>query len=211
MFIQNFPSGPFSTNAYLVACSTTLEAAIIDPAPDSFSQIDSLIVEKKLIPRYIWLTHSHWDHIADVKKIRNKYEIPVYVHSLDAPNLEIPGSDGLPCWIKIETVTPDFFLQEGMKLELGELVFQVLETPGHSPGSVCFYEPKEAVLLSGDTLFQGSIGNLAFPTSQPERMWESLRRLSILPVQTKVFPGHGPSTTIGVELDMLKHAKEIFN
>ena len=211
MFIQTFPSGPFSTNAYVVACDKTRQAAIIDPAPDSSAQIHSFLTQRQLKVQKILLTHSHWDHIADVKQLKELYQIPVYIHPLDAPNLQQPGSDGLPCWVSIPAVQPDMFLEEGMQVPVGELSFQVLHTPGHSPGGVCFYEPTQHVLFSGDTLFQGTIGNLSFPTSQPSLMWSSLAKLAQLPLDTRVFPGHGPATTIQAESSWLHDAEKLFD
>lgn len=209
MFIQAFPSGPFSTNAYLVACPITKEAVIIDPAPESTASIQNSIQQHDLTCKAILLTHSHWDHIADVHSVKELYSVPVYIHPLDAPNLEAPGSDGLPCWISIEGVKPDVLMQEGTRISVGQLTFQVIHTPGHSPGSVCFYEPNAAALIAGDTLFKGTIGNLSFPTSQPFLMWPSLNKLATLPPETKVYPGHGPSTSIGAE-SWLPNAKKLF-
>ncbi|MFI0435677.1 MAG: MBL fold metallo-hydrolase [Parachlamydiaceae bacterium] len=196
MFIQAFPSGPYSTNAYVVACLNTQAAAIIDPAPSSYLKIESFISQQRLKPQKILLTHSHWDHIADVCLFKQRYQIPVEIHLMDAPNLQQPGADGLPCWLEIEPVQPDGFLEEGMKVCIGNLVFHVLHTPGHSPGSICLFEPDQQVLFSGDTLFKGAIGNLSFPTSEPSKMASSLKKLAELPGQTRVFPGHGPSTMI---------------
>ena len=176
MFIQAFPSGPFSTNAYVVACDKTRQAAIIDPAPDSFSQIQSSLTQRQLKAQKIFLTHSHWDHIADVYRLKERYHLPVAIHLLDALNLQQPGADGLPCWINITGVQPERYLEEGISVKVGELTFQVLHTPGHSPGSVCFFEPQQQVLFSGDTLFKGTIGNLSFPTSQPSLMEASLAK-----------------------------------
>ncbi len=211
MFIQVFPSGPFSTNAYVVACPNKREAAILDPAPNSFTDIQTFLTNQNLKIQKILLTHSHWDHIADVTSFKEKYAIPVYIHSLDAPNLQQPGVDGLPCWLSIPAVQPDVLLEEGMQVAVGELTFQVMHTPGHSPGSVCFYEPQQQVLFSGDTLFKGTIGNLSFPTSQPSLMWPSLAKLAQLPPQTRVFPGHGPATTIESESAWLLDAKKLFD
>jgi glyoxylase-like metal-dependent hydrolase (beta-lactamase superfamily II) len=207
--IQAFPSGPFETNAYVVSCKKTHMASIVDPAPSSATAIVTYLHDKKLTPVAIWLTHSHWDHIADTATLKKRYQIPVYIHALDAKNLEMPGSDGLPCWITIEGVAPDHLLKEGDRLKVGEVEFTVIDTPGHTPGGVCFYSAKEGILLSGDTLFKGTIGNLSFPTARPKLMWSSLDKLASLPPATKVFPGHGPSTTI-VEEGWLKDAKKLF-
>lgn len=209
MIIQDFPSGPFETNAYVVACPQTKQAAFIDPAPDSKDALIDFVTQNQLNPVAILLTHSHWDHIADVADLKDNYPVPIYIHSLDAPNLQKPGSDGLPCWISIRGVVPDKMLKEGDVISVGHLDFHVIGSSGHTPGGVCFYSPKEKVLFSGDTLFKGTIGNLSFPTARPSEMWVSLSKLAQLPPETKVFPGHGPSTTIGQE-NWLKRAEEIF-
>jgi len=210
MFIQTFPSGPFSTNAYIVGCEATRQAAIIDPAPGSTKAIISYLEHHQFTAQQILLTHSHWDHIGDVSELKQKLNLHVYIHPLDAPNLQEPGSDLLPCWISIPAVKPDFFLKEDEIISVGRLVFQVIYTPGHSPGGVCFYCAEQAVLFSGDTLFKGTIGNLSFPTCNADLMWTSLDKLAKLPAQTKVYPGHGPQTTIGAE-HWLPHARELFS
>lgn len=209
MIVKNFPSGPFETNAYVIACNKSRFAVAIDPAPESLEKIIGFLAQEKLKLVGIWLTHSHWDHIADVANLKAKFNVPISIHSLDAPNLEKPGSDGLPCWIDFEGVLPDVLLKDGDLCEVGHLRFKVIHTPGHTPGGVCFYSQAEKTLISGDTLFQGSIGNLSFPTSQPKLMWQSLDKLAKLPPETKVYPGHGPSTTIGAET-WLPIAKQVF-
>ena len=101
-------------------------------------------------------------------------------------------------------------LEDKDKLKVGKVELQVIHTPGHTPGSICLYIPKENVLISGDTLFAGSIGNISFPTSKPKLMWESLKKLSKLTPDTKVLPGHGQSTTIGKE-KWLNKAEDYFS
>lgn len=209
MNIKVFPSGPFDTNAYVISCPTTLEAVIIDPAPKSASSIIDYISQFHLKPSKILLTHSHWDHIGDVAEIKQKYHIPLYMHELDASNMEFPGSDGLPCWINIEGVKPEHLVKEGDIIPVGQLEFKVIETPGHTPGGICFYSKENNVLISGDTLFKGTIGNISFPTARPYLMWKSLSKLASLPSETRVFPGHGPHTTIGAE-HWLARAEEMF-
>lgn len=209
MIIQAVPSGPFSTNAYVVACPQTRNAAIVDPAPDSQAAIVDFLTSQNLSPKMILLTHSHWDHIADAAALKQKYQIPIYIHPFDVPNLEKPGSDGLPIFGYMQGVKPDVMLNEGDIISVGNLKFEVIFTPGHTPGGVCFYCAPEGVLLSGDTLFQGTIGNLSFPTSRPHLMWNSLAKLAKLPPKTRVFPGHGPETMIGKET-WLANAEEIF-
>jgi hydroxyacylglutathione hydrolase len=209
MIVQPFPSGPFQTNAYVVACPATKVAAIIDPAPDSFAAISSYLQREGFTPDKILLTHSHWDHIADTAAFKSHYLIPVFIHPLDATNLEHPGSDGLPCWITIEGVIPDGYLNEGDIVSVGTAKFEVIHTPGHTPGGICLYDKQNGILLSGDTVFKGTIGNLSFSTGRPDLMWNSLNKLSKLPPETKIYPGHGPDTTIKNER-WLRNAKQIF-
>ena len=209
MNIQAFPSGPFDTNAYVAACSETKSAAVVDPAPHSTDAITAYLTENHLIPKMILITHSHWDHIGDTAELKRKLNIPIYIHKLDAPNLIKPGSDGLPGWSSIEGVKPDKYLVDGDTIPLGNLLFEVIHTPGHTPGGSCFYCKKQHILFSGDTLFQGSIGNLSLPTSNPDHMWPSLEKLAALPSETTVYPGHGEPTTIKKE-SWLPKAKEYF-
>jgi hydroxyacylglutathione hydrolase len=196
MLIEIFSSGPLSTNAYLIACQKTMQAAVIDPAPGSFAKINSYLLEKDFNLTKILLTHSHWDHIADVKAFKERYHLPIYLHGQDEPNLSVPGSDGLVAWLKIAPSSLDHRLEDGMNVTVGSLSFKVIHTPGHSPGSVCFFEPSEGVLFSGDTLFEGTFGRLDLPSSQPNLMKSSLAKLAQLPPSTRVFPGHGNETTI---------------
>ncbi|MEC7839193.1 MAG: MBL fold metallo-hydrolase [Chlamydiota bacterium] len=209
MIIKTLPSGPFQTNAYILGCPNTKEAAIVDPGVDSADSIIQFLESHTLTPVKIILTHSHWDHIGDVAALKKKYGIPVSIHELDASNLQNPGSDGLPMISPIEGCVPDAFFDEDDKIAIGELSFVVIHTPGHTPGGVCFYCEAEGVLLSGDTLFKQSIGNLSFPTAQPDKMWDSLKKLENLPPATRVYPGHGSDTTIAEE-SWLPDARRIF-
>ena len=209
MILKKFPSGPIETNAYLFACSKTKIAAVIDPSSGSAASILEKAQELDLNIKKILLTHSHWDHIADAHLLVQKTGAEIYVHPLDAANLEHPGSDKLPLFFPIHGVKPDHFIQEGERVFVGEIACEVIHTPGHSPGCVCFYLREEKILFSGDTLFEGSIGNLSLATAQPARMWASLEKLAVLPPDTRVMPGHGSDTTIGKE-HWLKRAREIF-
>lgn len=209
LVIKAFPSGPFETNAYLIWCDQTNKCAIVDPAPNSASQFSQFIQQFNLDPAMILLTHTHWDHTADVAPLKAEFNIPVYVHELDKGNLIEPGSDQLPLFLPIKGVEPDHFLKDGEKIPLGKEFLEVIHTPGHTPGGVCFYDKEAELLLSGDTLFKGTIGNLSFPTAREDLMWGSLERLSKLPSNTVVYPGHGPKTTIGQE-SWLSRAKDLF-
>lgn len=209
LILESLPCGPFATNAIVLGCSDTRKGVIIDPAPESHARLLEVIQAKGLTIDAIWLTHSHWDHIGDLAAIKEELGVPIYVHPADAENVRTPGSDGLPLMFPISGVEPEHELKEGQKLSLGKLQAEVIHTPGHTPGGVCFYFESDKVLISGDTLFQGSIGNLSFPTADPEAMWQSLKKLATLPPETRVYPGHGGATTIGAE-NWLDRAEEIF-
>ncbi len=199
MQIDTFTTGPLATNAYLATCLKTQECACIDPAPGSSRGFISAVEKRGLIPKAILLTHSHWDHIADVAVLKEKWAIPVYIHIEDLPNLQQPGTDQIPLLIDIEGVEADHFVNESHSISLGALTIEVIETPGHSPGGVCYYIPAEKVLFSGDTLFRGTMGSLSLPTSEEDKMVRSLQKLARLPKETAVYPGHGRGTTIEKE------------
>ncbi len=197
--LEIFCGGPWETNAYLVSCTLTKKGVVIDPAPETANRILEAAQKQGVDINAIWLTHSHLDHIADLAKLKRELNIPVYVHDDDAGNVRDPGSDGLPLVIPIESCEPDGMLSDRQELQVGELKAQVIHTPGHSPGGVCFFFSADGILFSGDTLFKGTMGNLSFPTSRPEAMWGSLKKLSKLSPSTIVYPGHGEKTTIGDE------------
>ncbi len=199
MIVEVFPLGPAETNAYLLGCSKTKQAALIDAPFHAAEVVLKRAQELDLKIVMILITHSHWDHTADAAAVKEQLNIPIYIHQEDSGNLEQPGSDGLPLFFPIRGIKPDGYLIEGQIITVGELAVHIIHTPGHSPGGVCLYLPTEKTLFSGDTLFKGTIGNLSFPTARPTLMWQSLKKLSALPHDTKVYPGHGGATTIGKE------------
>lgn len=199
MLIFNFAVGPLSTNCYLIACKATLQAAVIDPGFGAGKLVLAKASEQGISIEKILLTHSHWDHFIDASMLRERVGAQIYIHELDAENLEEPGADGLPMMIPVRAAPADKLFKNNDVIQVGELAIQVIHTPGHSPGGVGFYLPKEGVLFSGDTLFQGTFGSLSLPTAEPEKMVDSLKRLAKLPSETRIFPGHGGDTTIGRE------------
>jgi len=186
--------GPLNTNVYFLTSQE--EAVVVDPAPGSLKKISALLEERGVKLTAVWITHSHWDHVADCRGFVDSYTIHVYVHKLDADNLTHPGSDGIPSWVLVQPVENVTFVADGEKLKCGDQEWTVIHTPGHSLGSVCFYNEREGKLISGDTLFRGTMGKVSFPTSDPDLMNETLLKLSQLPPETEVYPGHGPSTSI---------------
>ncbi len=193
-------SGPVQTNTYLLTCHTTKQAVVIDPSFQSEPIISEQLLTHNAQLAGIWLTHSHWDHIADCTAFRKRYgkDLPIHLHFLDSENLIQPGSDGLPIPIPLSSESPSYVFREGSILECGKIRFQVLHTPGHSPGSSCFLELEGNTLFTGDTLFRGTYGNVSFPTSSPEEMVASLHKLVHLDREKDlcVYPGHGPKTRL---------------
>lgn len=210
MILQKFPFGPFETNTILLGCASEKKAVVIDPSQGSTQTLLERCSELELQIDKILITHSHWDHIADLHELTQKTAASVYVHSFDAPNVENPGSDGIPLLFPILGLKPDHLLQEADEIMIGNHRCIVIHSPGHSPGSVCYYLPDKKCLFTGDTLFEGSIGNIHLPTSEPQKMWESLRRISQLSNDTRIIPGHGRDTTLGNEV-WLSRAEEIFS
>lgn len=211
MIVKRFSTGPIETNSYLLACSSSKLAVVIDVGQNSAKQLMQYAEKHQLQIIKILLTHSHWDHIADVAFLKNHLHIPVYIHQDDALNVKTPGSDGLPLQFSIEGVEVDHYLSNGEMIDIGNLHIKVIHTPGHSPGCVCFYEELQKVLFSGDTLFQGTIGRIDLPTARPLEMLASLKKLETLPEETVVYPGHGEKTTIKQELSTIHAIQKLLH
>lgn len=210
MLLYKCPFGPLETNTILLGCAKTKKAAVIDPAYLSSGWALECASKNGLVIEKILLTHSHWDHFADAFHLKQKTGAALFIHSLDAKNLGHPGSDGIPLFFAVHSVSYDRLINEGDLIKIGLISLQVIHTPGHSPGSVCYYSKENHLLISGDSLFRGSIGNLRLPTANANLMWPSLKKLAALPKETRVIPGHGAETTIGDE-SWLARAEEIFS
>jgi hydroxyacylglutathione hydrolase len=186
MSVTSRPFGPYGTQAIIVECPETKEAVAIDPSQGSASFFKA----SQAHMTRVLLTHSHWDHLVDAHLL----PWPIYVHPLDKENLIHPGSDGVPSLIPIKPAPCAGLFNEGDEIKVGNLTLKVMHTPGHSPGSVCFYLEKQKILIAGDTLFKGSYGRVDLPTSNPLAMEKSLKRLALLPEDVVVYPGHGDKT-----------------
>jgi len=201
MIIKMFMVGKLLTNCYFAACPKTLEAIIIDPGFDSHSeaqQIFKYISENALNPKFVVNTHGHPDHICGNGIVKEKFAIPILIHENDAQMLEEPGRRfATKFGFNINTPPADTLLHDGDRIKFGEITLKVMHTPGHSPGSICLIGEKEA--FTGDTLFAGSIGRVDLPQSSETAMKHSLKKLASLPSHFKVYPGHGPTTTIEEE------------
>lgn len=173
------------------------KAWIVDPGSEALL-IAAQLTKANLEPAGILLTHAHFDHIGAVNELQKRYpELPVYIGTNDIAVLTHPFNQA-PEYPPIAKPEPLIGIAEGDAIAgLDDL--RILETPGHTPGGVCYYFPAARLLLSGDTLFAGSIGRTDFPGGDMATMMTSLEKLKALPDETTVIPGHGPLTTIGEE------------
>jgi len=190
--------GPLETNCYFIYCPETLECAVVDPGAEEHNII-RLIAEKNFKPTHLLNTHGHIDHIGANRDIKEKYNIPLYIHSADSPMLEsvLQSEMGLFLGAK-DSPAPDHFLKDGEKIKIGKSFLKVIHTPGHSPGSVSFLG--DGFILSGDTLFCGGVGRTDLPGGSWQDLVSSIKdKILIMPDEMIVLPGHGPHTTVGQE------------
>lgn len=200
--LAGFTSGPVATNSFLI-WDDERHAMLIDAPPESYDEVVETIERENLSLTALVLTHSHWDHTADTNAFRDRFgeEMLIYIHPDDEYRLEDPMRYLLwPIPLSMEPTVPDRHLNHGDVLTLGEMEFDIMHTPGHTEGSICLYDSARKLLFGGDVLFAGSIGRTDLPGGDGPTLQKSIRdHLMPLPDDTRVFPGHGPDTTIGDE------------
>ena len=197
--------GPWQTNAYLVWDGVSPDALVLDPGMGSADPLMARIAENGLKLHLIADSHGHIDHIFDNAPLIGASGAPLAIHPDDAYRLDGRNNYGFTIERAVATVD----LREGEQLRIGDLVFDVLHTPGHTEGSVCLYEERAGLLLAGDVLFAGSYGRTDLPGGDDGAMVASLGRLvAELPHGVRVLPGHGPETTIERELPWLRRIIE---
>jgi hydroxyacylglutathione hydrolase len=179
VIISRLETAPYGTNAYLVSCPRSNNCVLVD-APGEGERIRREL--KNLRLQSIVLTHSHFDHTGALQELADRFQVPVAAHAADA--------DRLPR-------RPDIHLKDNEVLTFGEIELMVLYTPGHTPGSLCFWS--EGILLSGDTLFPGGPGRTASPAAFQQILNSLNTKIFVLPDSTTIYPGHGPSTTLKKE------------
>jgi hydroxyacylglutathione hydrolase len=197
VIVTQITVGAFQENTYLIGDPDSDAIAIVDPG----SEPDRIIAEVEATgrnPEAIWITHAHVDHIGAIASVKERWNVPVWLHPLDEPLYRVGGRQAQLYGIPYdEPPPPDRAFAEGETLKLGKLELSVMHAPGHSPGHVVIHGHGNA--LVGDCLFAGSIGRTDLPFSNPAQLEASLRRIISLPPETVVHPGHGDITTLGEE------------
>lgn len=195
MEIKILEMGYIGTNCYVVS-DEQKNCAIIDCDGDT-TALYSYIDQNDLNPTHILLTHGHFDHIGAVEEVQEKYGCLVCACEKEIPLLASPELNASNMSHRPLSLTPDVTVKEGDSITVGDLEFKIMETPGHTEGSICFVIAN--TIFSGDTLFLGSCGRVDFPTGDAKTMMDSLKRLKNLEGDYVVYPGHGPSTTLEYE------------
>lgn len=196
--VKNLPLGPLQTNCYLLLKDK--DCLVVDPGSEG-KRLIKYIEKHELNVQAILLTHSHYDHIGAVDELREHFQIEAYIHEneddwLGNPALNGSQAYGIPQKIK----KADRFFTEDESCQIGSFTFDLLVTPGHSPGGVSFYFPEEKFVITGDALFQLSIGRTDLRQGNHPQLIQSIKeKLLTLADETVVLPGHGPASTIGDE------------
>lgn len=200
MFHKIIPVGVLQCNCSVIGDAQSHEAMVIDPG-DQVDEILAILREQNLKLKYIVVTHAHIDHVGGAMKLKAATGAPILLNQNDVTLLKM--LDVQAAWLGMrppEAVQVDESLRDGRSLKIGNIGSDVMETPGHTEGSVCLFFPAEKKLIAGDTLFAGSIGRTDLPGGSYEKIIRSLHtRLMTLPDDIQVVPGHGPLTTIGQE------------
>lgn len=199
--IRTLMVGPLEVNCYILADPETKEAFVIDPGGNA-EEIMRVVEADGLKVKYIVNTHGHFDHVGADGTLRNAFAgSELAIHRLDTELLSEAHDHGVIFGAKLKPQpAPDTLLEDGAVLRAGSLSLRVIHTPGHTRGGVCLFEEKEGLLFTGDTLFAGSVGRTDFPGGSFEDLIGSILN-KVLPLgdEVKVFPGHGPSSTIARE------------
>jgi hydroxyacylglutathione hydrolase len=200
MRIVSHTGGLAWTNCFLVIDDETSKAVLFDAPDHTVGPLLDQVDRDRLDLIGLWLTHGHFDHLADHQVVRDRFpNAQLLIHPLDEPKLLKPGSRMFPLPFTTPPGKADGYLEGGQQLSIGNLTLNVIETPGHSPGHVSFYFKDENVLIGGDLIIGGSVGRTDLPDSSPADLDASIRRVMALPPETQLLGGHGEATTLAEE------------
>ena len=200
MLFDTIVVGPLGVNCSVLGCEATGQGVVVDPGDDA-DRILAQVQQHGLKIVAIINTHGHFDHVGANRQLTQATGAPLYIHQADAPMLERVAKTAAMYGLPGEnSPQPDHLLEDGMLIEFGTHRLQVIHTPGHTPGGCCLYLEPENKLIAGDTLFADGVGRTDLPGGSHQQLVASIKtRLFILPDQVQVYPGHGPTTTIGHE------------
>ena len=201
--IKVFTFSPIQENTYVIYNEKN-ECIIIDPGcyfPEEKQELKAFIDKNVLITKMLLNTHCHLDHVFGNKFIAEAYDLTLHLHPKEEVVLQFAPTSGLMYDMPFDNYQGEFiFLNEGDKVTLGEDELEIIHTPGHSPGSICFYCKAQNFIIGGDVLFNGSIGRTDIPMADSQTLLNSIKqKLFLLPDDVIVYSGHGAETTIGVE------------
>jgi hydroxyacylglutathione hydrolase len=201
--IKSFVFSPIEENTYILF-NEMKDCIIIDPGcyfDEEKDALQSFIAQNKLTPKLLLNTHCHLDHVFGNKFVAEAYKLTLTIHEKEKKMLELAPVSGLKYNMPFDNYTGELiFLKEGDIITLGNDELQVIEAPGHSPGSICFYCKKQNFIISGDVLFYRSVGRTDLPGGDHQTLINNIRnKLFVLPDETVVYNGHGQTTTIGEE------------
>ena len=198
MILEKLEVGLFASNCYIVGAESNREGIIIDPGAEA-NKILKKVEELKLEIKLIVLTHAHRDHFGALKEVKEATDAEVAIHVDDARSLQAMPPSGREFHLPLQVLPPpDRLLKDGDSIDISDLHFLVLHTPGHTPGGICLLG--EGVVFTGDTLFNSSIGRFDMPGGSGRQLMDGIHtKLMVLPDSTIVYPGHGPETTISTE------------
>lgn len=197
--IEAVPVGPFQANAYLLIDDVSKRAAIVDPGAEG-DELAARLQQHGVTLESIWITHGHLDHVGGIAGVRRLFpDAPIWLHAADRPLYDNVVMQGRAYGIAIEAPpAPDHGWVEDDVVSLGEHAFRIVHLPGHAPGHVALVGAQDVFI--GDVVFAGSIGRTDLPLSDPAAMQRSLARVAAWPAHLTLHPGHGPSTTVAVEV-----------
>jgi glyoxylase-like metal-dependent hydrolase (beta-lactamase superfamily II) len=188
------------TNCYVIADEAAKIAVMFDAPDHTAAEILDEVQRRDWQLVGLWLTHGHFDHIADHAIVTQRFPAAkVLIHRLDEPKLENPKSSVFELPFEIPPRRADAYVQDGQKLTIGALQVEVIHTPGHSPGHVMYHIASHRTLVGGDLIIGGSVGRTDLPDSSPAQLQASIRKIMQLPDETQLLPGHGQPETLGYE------------
>lgn len=197
MIFEIISVGPLQGNSYIIGDENTKDAIVIDPG-DEGDRILEVVRVNNLKVKEIICTHAHFDHVGAAGDIKNGTDARIMMHKEDLDTYSLAKDQAAFWGFRVDDLPqPDGFLDEGDEVKVGSLSFKVMHTPGHSRGGICLYG--EGMVITGDTIFKGSIGRTDFPGGSIDELRGSFRRIINLPDDTRIFPGHGPETAVGYE------------